>query len=705
MKFFVFASLLAAGTFASRCHSQYECCSGCEVVYSDDEGDWGVENYDWCFIDKSKCEATKGYPKCSTCKVYYTDESGDWGVENNDWCLIQSSRCGSSIDKQEPVVSSGSNVIPVIHLISSSGTTDFATKPVEKHIADQAYMGKEKPPEPYYEECNITVEDTDGKKVINGVNGKVKVRGNWTSNYVKKSLKINFSESQSMVGLNGGKKFKSWILLAEYKDGSMLRNKATFAFSREILGKDGLYASDSRLVELKINDEYFGVYLLCEVQQINKGRVDITKVDDDYQGTDMGYLLEYDAGYAMYEEEMESFNINFNDNAALKPYDGQGGNGRTINPVGMSFGGFPGMGGGIGGWGGMPNNGQPNNGQPNNGQWGGFGGNGNQPNNGQPNNGQPNNGQWGGFGGNGNQPNNGQPNNGQPNNGQWGGFGGNGNQPNNEQPNNGQWGGFGNWGGNMKKRQWGGNGSNINMTIKSGANNQQQNSFISNYVNNVYKILYEAAYNKKTLKFNNNYSQVVEASGMSTRQAIENVIDANSLADMFIISEIACDADLYYSSFYMDVDFGANGSKKLRFEAPWDFDSGLGNKDRCADGKGHFAANIIPDNGGFGNTINAWLAVIIYEDWFQDIIRSKWTKAYESGVFTQVISSIRSESNNYAEAFDRNYEKWNNIIDNKQFANELSPGAKKCKTQKEAANYLADWLEKRISFINSNWHN
>jgi len=691
MKFFVFASLLAAGAFASKCHSQYECCSNCEVIYSDDEGDWGVENYDWCFIDKSKCEATNGYPKCSSCVVYYTDENGDWGVENNDWCLIQKSRCGSSSyenDNQEPVYGGGSNVIPVISLKSSSGTTDFATKPVEKHIANQAYMGREMPPEPYYEDCNITVEDTDGKKVLNGVNGKVKVRGNWTSNYVKKSLKINFSESQSMLGLNGGKKFKSWILLAEYKDGSMLRNKSTFAISREILGKDGLYASDSRLVELKINDEYFGVYLLCEVQQINKGRVDITKVDDDYQGTDMGYLLEYDAGYAMYEEEMESFRVNFNDNAPLKPYDGQGGNGRTIQPIGMSFGGFPGggfPGGGFpggGNWGGQPNNGQPNNGQPNNGQqnnpWGG------QPNNGQQNNpwgGQPNNGQqnspWGG------QPNNGQPNNGQQNN-PWGG-------------------GFGNWGGNMKKRQFN-TGNGVNMTIKSGANNQQQNTFISNYVNNVYKILYEAAYNKKTLKFNNNYSQVVEASGLSTRQAIENVIDANSLADMFIISEIACDADLYYSSFYLDVDFGADGSKKLRFEAPWDFDSGLGNKDRCADGKGHFAANIIPDNGGFGNTINAWLAVIIYEDWFQDIIRNKWTKAYESGIFKNVANSIRSESSSYAEAFDRNYAKWNNIIENSQFANELSPGAKKCKTQKEAANYLADWLEKRVDNINSNWH-
>jgi len=37
---------------------------------------------------------------------------------------------------------------------------------------------------------------------------------------------------------------------------------------------------------------------------------------------------------------------------------------------------------------------------------------------------------------------------------------------------------------------------------------------------------------------------------------------------MYIINEITCDADLYFSSFYMDVDFSKDGNKKLRFEAP-----------------------------------------------------------------------------------------------------------------------------------------
>jgi len=679
MRYFVFASLLAAGVFASSCHRDYECCQGCDVIYEDDEAQWGVENNDWCVIPQS-CNgegAIDGYPFCKSCNVYYSDESGDWGVENNDWCLIPN-RCGSSGVSDSPI--DGPLVVPVISLISSSGTTDFATKPVEKHIAQQAYMGRNMPPEPYYEECTITIEDTDGTKPINGVNGKVKVRGNWTSNYVKKSLRINFGEAQSVLGLNGGKKFKSWVLLAEYKDGSMLRNKSAFALSRDILGVDSLFASDSKLVELVINGEYFGVYLLAEVQQINDGRVSITKADDDYTGTDIGYLLEHDTGYSMYEEKMESLVVDFNDNAPLKPFDGNGGSGKTIQPKGGSFGGFPGGGsfpggGNFPGWGNNNNNNSDNSNNNNNNQQrpgaGNFPGWGNNNNNQQQTQ----------------QPTNPTQNN--NNNQNWGG-------------NN--WGNF-NIGGNLKKRQFGfGASSNENMTIKSGANSQEQHDFIAKYINNVYKIMYEAAYNQKALKFNNDYSDIVEASNMTPRQAIEAAIDVNSLADMYIISEMTCDADLYYSSFYMDVDFGSDGSKKLRFEAPWDFDSGLGNKDRCADGKGHFAANIIPDNGGFGSVINPWLAVIMYEEWYQDIIRNKWTKAYDNGVFGRVVDMIHSDSKNFEEAFTRNYAKWNNIIDNKSFASELSAGARQCKTQGEAANYLAKWFESRVAFVNSFWH-
>jgi len=106
------------GTTSSSCWSQrlgYPCCSNCDIYFSDGDGDWGLENDNWCGIDKNKCSSSgnigntgntgntdycwslsQGFPCCSnTCEVFFADESGSWGIENDNWCGIKSS-CGTS---------------------------------------------------------------------------------------------------------------------------------------------------------------------------------------------------------------------------------------------------------------------------------------------------------------------------------------------------------------------------------------------------------------------------------------------------------------------------------------------------------------------------------------------------------------------------------------------------------------------------------
>jgi len=82
---------------SSECFSiplGYPCCKGNTVVYTDNDGDWGVENNEWCGIENTSSavfcwSSALGYPCCSSTKtVYYTDNDGEWGVENGDWCGI-----------------------------------------------------------------------------------------------------------------------------------------------------------------------------------------------------------------------------------------------------------------------------------------------------------------------------------------------------------------------------------------------------------------------------------------------------------------------------------------------------------------------------------------------------------------------------------------------------------------------------------------
>lgn len=497
-----------------------------------------------------------------------------------------------------PPATETENVLPVLKIDTVStekNAINFATKPVSEHVSKQIASwtpGYVMPPAPYYEECRITLSDTDNTVLLEGVDANVKVRGNWTTTYDKKSFRIKFDKKQSMLGLNDGAEMKNWVLLASYKDGSMLRDKTAFSIAREILGKDGYYASDAAFVEVYINNRYWGVYLLAEYQQINGDRVDITKAEENYTGTDIGYFLEFD-GYFYTEDKLQQFHIDYANNAPLTPYDGKGGSGRTIKC--------------------LPEN------------------------------------------------------------------------------------------------RWDSK-SDIGFTIKSDIYSEAQRNFIASYVDGVYEIMYYAAYKDEAYVFNSDYSAIIKTTDITPREAVERVVNVESLVDMYIINELACDADIYWSSFFMSVDFGADGDKRLTFCAPWDYDSALGNKNRCSDGKGYYASNIVPDvnggpnGGGSYETVNPWLVVLAYEDWYRDMIKETWTEAYDSGVFDRAYAMIENDKNNYADAFDRNYDKWDNLRNNGSFAGELSSGAARCKTHAQAADYLNKWLKSRVEFLNKEFH-
>jgi len=100
----------------------YGCCpSNTPATYTDESGEWGQVNGEWCGIVKSTppakqitttaaCWAEKiGYKCCKTTRVVvYTDNDGNWGMENGDWCgididYINSQKSGGSGAGSTPV--------------------------------------------------------------------------------------------------------------------------------------------------------------------------------------------------------------------------------------------------------------------------------------------------------------------------------------------------------------------------------------------------------------------------------------------------------------------------------------------------------------------------------------------------------------------------------------------------------------------------
>lgn len=109
--------------------------------------------------------------------------------------------------------------------------------------------------------------------------GRIKGRGNATWGYEKKPYKIKFDEKQPLLGYPAN---KEWVLLAEYCDKSLMRT----AYMCELAKTVGMpYPINCHHVELYLNDEYLGIYVLTDQVEKKKNRVDI---EDD------GFLFEND---------------------------------------------------------------------------------------------------------------------------------------------------------------------------------------------------------------------------------------------------------------------------------------------------------------------------------------------------------------------------------------------------------------------------
>ena len=97
----------------------------------------------------------------------------------------------------------------------------------------------------------------------------IRGRGNSTWNFPKKPWKVKLKEKASLLGMPAD---KEWALLANYSDRTLLRNLTAMHLS-EICGFS--WTPRMRSVEVYLNDEYQGVYALCEHKKVSDDRVNI----------------------------------------------------------------------------------------------------------------------------------------------------------------------------------------------------------------------------------------------------------------------------------------------------------------------------------------------------------------------------------------------------------------------------------------------
>lgn len=134
----------------------------------------------------------------------------------------------------------------------------------------------------------------------NNFNGKIgiEIRGSSSQMFPKKSYGF---ETRSVVNPNNDTNASliempaesDWILSANFSDKSLLNN----AIAYDLYNKFGSYAPRTRFVELFINNQYQGVYVLMEKIKRDSNRVNISKLtENDTTGVDVtgGYILKID---------------------------------------------------------------------------------------------------------------------------------------------------------------------------------------------------------------------------------------------------------------------------------------------------------------------------------------------------------------------------------------------------------------------------
>ena len=133
---------------------------------------------------------------------------------------------------------------------------------------------------------------------FNHYNGRIsiEIRGSSSRMFPKKSYSIETqtdSGTNNNVALLGMPEENDWVLHAPYSDKSLLRNVLSYA----IYEKMGHWAPRTRFVDLYLNGDYHGVYVLTEKVKRDKNRVDIAKLTEaDVSAVDIsgGYILQFD---------------------------------------------------------------------------------------------------------------------------------------------------------------------------------------------------------------------------------------------------------------------------------------------------------------------------------------------------------------------------------------------------------------------------
>lgn len=181
-----------------------------------------------------------------------------------------------------PYIDKASTTVSDFEITADSYDEKKLTLPIMKIVTGN---GKDITSKTEYTGATVSISNTLKNYSLGNTVVDIRGRGNSTWQFFdKKAYKLKFTVKTDLFGMGAAKK---WVLLANALDESMMRNYLAFNLGKA-LGLE--FTSDCQFLNLYINGEYKGVYLLCEQVQEGSNRVNINT--SPVGQVDTGYLLE-----------------------------------------------------------------------------------------------------------------------------------------------------------------------------------------------------------------------------------------------------------------------------------------------------------------------------------------------------------------------------------------------------------------------------
>lgn len=123
-----------------------------------------------------------------------------------------------------------------------------------------------------YLEASVTVAEPNVATPIQNqwvYDAQIKGRGNSTWDMAKKPYRLKLNKAAEVLGMPA---HKDWALLANYSDKTLLRNQVALQTAEQL---SFAWTPRAKQVEVFLNGQYQGVYLLVETITVDKNRVDI----------------------------------------------------------------------------------------------------------------------------------------------------------------------------------------------------------------------------------------------------------------------------------------------------------------------------------------------------------------------------------------------------------------------------------------------